>query len=67
LAGPIHTSINTGSHQTVILNCMNRRGKPIACRVTCSPLHDTGSTIRGVLLFMQEEQRKDEAAASATP
>ena len=65
LAGPIHTAINAGSHQTVTLNSVNRRGKPIACRVTCSPLRD-GKAIHGVLLFMQEEQRKDEAATSAT-
>ena len=66
LAGPIHTALNTGSHQTVTLKSVNRRGKPIVCRVTCSPLRGTGSTIHGVLLFMEEEQRKDEAAATAT-
>jgi two-component system, chemotaxis family, CheB/CheR fusion protein len=66
LAGPIHTCINTGTHQTATLNCVNRRGKPIACRVTCSPLRDGKSTIHGVLLFMEEEQRKDNAAATAT-
>jgi two-component system, chemotaxis family, CheB/CheR fusion protein len=65
LAGPIHTAINAGSHQTVTVNCVNRRGKPIACRVTCSPLRDGKSTIHGVLLFMEEEQRKDDAATSA--
>ncbi|HKN87683.1 MAG TPA: CheR family methyltransferase [Nitrospiraceae bacterium] len=64
LAGPIHTSINTGNHQTVTLNCVNRRGKPIVCRVTCSPLRDADSRIHGVLLFMEEEQRKDDAATT---
>ena len=66
LAGPIHTSLNTGSHQTVTLNSVNRRGKPILCRVTCSPLRDGKSTVHGVLLFMEEEQRNDDAAATAT-
>ena len=67
LAGPIHACLNTGSHQTVTLNSVNRRGKPIVCRVTCSPLRDEPSTIHGVLLFMeeQEQQGKDDAATSA--
>jgi len=65
LAGPIHTAINTGTHQTITVNCVNRRGKPIACRVTCSPLRDGKLTIHGVLLFMEEEQRKDDAASPA--
>ena len=65
LAGPIHTAVNTGTHQTITVNCVNRRGKSIACRVTCSPLRDGKSTIHGVLLFMEEEQRKDDAASPA--
>jgi two-component system, chemotaxis family, CheB/CheR fusion protein len=62
LVEPIRTSMTTGRHQTVTLNCINRRGKPIVCRVTCSPLHDGGSSIHGVLLFMEEEKIQDTSA-----
>ena len=61
LVDPIQTAMSTGKHQTIILNCINRRGKPIVCRVTCSPLRDSGSTIHGVLLFMEEEKSQDKS------
>jgi two-component system, chemotaxis family, CheB/CheR fusion protein len=59
LVDPIRMSMSTGRHQTATLNCINRRGKPIVCRVTCSPLHDGGATIHGALLFMEEEKTQD--------
>ena len=62
LINPIRSAMSTGSHQTTTLNCINRRGKPIVCRVTCSPLHDGGSNVRGVLLFMEEEKSQDTSA-----
>jgi two-component system CheB/CheR fusion protein len=65
LVDPIRTAMSTGSHQTATLNCINRRGKPIVCRVTCSPLRDGGSEIRGVLLFMEEDKSQDNPAPPA--
>ena len=42
--------------QKVILEAINRRGKSIQCRVTCTPF-DGGTTERqGVVLMMEEEQ-----------
>ena len=62
LVDPIRTALSTGAHQMTILNCINRRGKPIVCRVTCSPLHDAGSNVHGVLLFMEEEKSQGPSA-----
>ena len=64
LVDPIRTSMSTGKHQTITLNCINRRGKPIVCRVTCSPLCDNESHIHGVLLFMEEEKTQDKSPAN---
>lgn len=58
LMDPIRTSMATGKHQTTTLRCINRRGKPIACRVTCSPLRGNGQ-VHGVLLFMEEDKGED--------
>lgn len=65
LVESIQTAISTGTHQTSTLNCINRRGKPIVCRVTCSPLRDSESMIHGILLFMEEEKTQDGSAASS--
>jgi two-component system, chemotaxis family, CheB/CheR fusion protein len=64
LVEPIRTSMSTGRHQTTTLNCINRRGKPIVCHVTCSPLRDGDSNVHGVLLFMEEEKSRDNPASS---
>ena len=66
LVDPIRTSMSTGTHQTATLDCINRRGKPIICRVTCSPLRDGGSHVHGVLLFMEEEKVQDTPAPPAS-
>lgn len=38
----------------MILNAINRRGKAIQCRVTCTPLIDQQQTIQGAILLMEE-------------
>jgi two-component system CheB/CheR fusion protein len=38
----------------VVLDAVNRRGKKIKCRVTCSPLVTGGKKREGVILMMEE-------------
>jgi two-component system, chemotaxis family, CheB/CheR fusion protein len=40
-------------HQVVVLDAINRRGKAIHCRVTCTPLRQ-GNELQGVILLMDE-------------
>jgi two-component system CheB/CheR fusion protein len=41
--------------ETVSLDAINRRGKPIVCDVTCTPMRRAnGTEIRGVILVMEE-------------
>jgi len=39
----------------VVLDAINRRGKPIRCRVHCTPLISSGGRREGVILMMEEE------------
>jgi two-component system CheB/CheR fusion protein len=38
----------------VLLNAINRRGRSIQCRVTCTPLVDIDRDVQGVILLMEE-------------
>jgi two-component system CheB/CheR fusion protein len=40
--------------QQVVLETVNRRGRNIQCRVTCTPLIGAEKTIQGVILLMEE-------------
>ena len=40
--------------QEVVLDAVNRRGKKIKCRITCSPLISFGKKREGVILSMEE-------------
>jgi two-component system CheB/CheR fusion protein len=40
--------------QEVVLDAVNRRGKKIKCRVTCSPLVAGSKQREGVILMMEE-------------
>jgi two-component system CheB/CheR fusion protein len=42
--------------QEIILNANNRRGKAIECKVSCKPLLGKEGEVRGVLLFMEEQE-----------
>jgi two-component system CheB/CheR fusion protein len=45
--------LSDGASQAVTLDAVNRRGKPIRCEVTCTPL--TGSEgLRGAILVMED-------------
>ena len=40
--------------EQVVLDAVNRRGKPIRCMVTCTPLMGSQNDVRGVILLMEE-------------
>ena len=52
---------DNGSHSTVV-QATNRRGRPIRCRVTCSPLVGTDKVVRGTIVVMVEESDLSPAA-----
>jgi two-component system CheB/CheR fusion protein len=43
-----------GGHQETILEAVNRRGKPIKCRIVCSPLMAGPNKREGMILLMDE-------------
>ncbi len=50
----------TSPFQEVLVRARNRRGKPIQCHVTCTPLHGTAGSTEGVILLMEEGAPKQE-------
>jgi two-component system, chemotaxis family, CheB/CheR fusion protein len=42
-----------GQPSETVLNATNRRGKPLRCKVICTPLQESGA-MRGAILFMEE-------------
>jgi two-component system CheB/CheR fusion protein len=49
-----------GDRHEAVLDATNRRGKPIQCRVSCTPLMDSGKERQGVILLMKDV--KDEGS-----
>jgi two-component system, chemotaxis family, CheB/CheR fusion protein len=55
LKGPVRDCIDTGErHQELMVEAVNRRGRPIKCRVTCAPFVSGGPEVRGAVLLMEE-------------
>ncbi len=55
LRSPIRDCLNSElEYQEVLLEAINRRGKAIFCKVTCTPLVNPSHQIRGVILLMEE-------------
>ncbi len=55
LTHPIRACLADTSQQERVVNALNRRGKALAVRVTCSRLFGNGKTgIAGVILTMKE-------------
>lgn len=52
------SGLSTGAIE-VMLNAINRRGRVIHCRVTCTPLIGVDSEIQGVILLMEERSEVD--------
>jgi two-component system, chemotaxis family, CheB/CheR fusion protein len=50
-----------GSRSTLV-QAVNRRGRTVTCRVTCSPLLDSDKTLRGVIVVVLEEPGPQPAA-----
>jgi two-component system CheB/CheR fusion protein len=46
------------------IEAVNRRGKPIRCRINCAPLVGTGGETRGVILLMEEPDGVNNQAKS---
>ena len=43
-----------GGRQVLTLDSVNRRGKPIQCEVTCTPLRGPNGDVRGAIVLMEE-------------
>jgi two-component system CheB/CheR fusion protein len=54
LRQPIKDCLAGDGGAGVAIEAINRRGKPIRCRVTCTPLFGPGKEARGVILLMEE-------------
>jgi two-component system CheB/CheR fusion protein len=50
----IRPCLTDSDHQQVVLDAVNRRGRKIRCRVTCTPLVAVGKKRDGVILLMEE-------------
>ena len=52
--------------EVTVLDAINRRGKPVVCEVTCSPLRRSGSAeVRGVIVVMEEAGARSMAAGAS--
>ncbi|HEV2149257.1 MAG TPA: CheR family methyltransferase [Longimicrobiaceae bacterium] len=55
LKAPIRACLEERSEfQEVVLDAVNRRGRPIRCRITCVPLAGPEAEARGVVVLMEE-------------
>jgi two-component system CheB/CheR fusion protein len=54
LSKPIRACLAGEGSAEATVDAVNRRGKPIRCQVTCTPLDGTGKEPRGVILLMEE-------------
>jgi two-component system, chemotaxis family, CheB/CheR fusion protein len=51
-------SDSAGVSAEVVLDAINRRGRNIRCRVTCTPLVSEQENVQGVILLMEESPHK---------
>ena len=55
LRNPVRSVLSRRSeYEEIVLEAINRRGRALQCRVTCTPLIDMGEAIQGVILLMEE-------------
>jgi two-component system CheB/CheR fusion protein len=55
LRAPIRACLHDGAdYKEVVLDAINRRGKPVRCRVICTPLLSPGKRREGVIMMMDE-------------
>jgi two-component system CheB/CheR fusion protein len=56
----IRACLSDGANfQEVSMNATNRRGKPVQCHVTCTPLMSKGGENRGVILLMDDAPKSN--------
>ena len=67
LAKPIRACLSGESEsETVSLEAINRRGKPITCEVTCTPMRRANSEeVRGVIVLMEENGSRSSKPAGS--
>jgi two-component system CheB/CheR fusion protein len=59
LRGAIRPCLNgDADHNETVLDAINRRGKSIRCRVTCTPLMSAGKQRQGVIILMEQEEMR---------
>jgi two-component system, chemotaxis family, CheB/CheR fusion protein len=63
LRGPIQSVLRYGSGHEVVLDAINRRGRPVRCQVVCTPLGDSRPS-DGVILLIDELRTGDGAAGA---
>jgi two-component system, chemotaxis family, CheB/CheR fusion protein len=64
LAQPIRDCLDSGPNgAAVLLDGVNRRGRPIRCKVTCTRLGEGPGPADGVILLMEEAPATTEASA----
>jgi two-component system CheB/CheR fusion protein len=52
--------LGESERETLTIEAINRRGKPITCEVTCTPMwRASGDEVRGVILVMEESGARD--------
>ncbi len=51
---------NSLEYYEVMLPAVNRRGKAIKCKVTCTPLISNSPEIQGVILLMEEQESEED-------
>jgi hypothetical protein len=56
-------SAEDGSRTTMV-DATNRRGRPVRCRVTCSPLAGSDKSVRGVIVVVEPQPEGQPAAES---
>ena len=55
LRAPIRACLHDGAdYKEVVLDAINRRGKPVRCRVICTPLLSPAKRREGVIMMMDE-------------
>ena len=55
LRAPIRACLQDGAdYKELVLDAVNRRGKSMRCRVTCTPLLSPGKRREGVIMMMDE-------------
>jgi two-component system CheB/CheR fusion protein len=56
LRQPIRNCLNQESQvEEVLLSAINRRGRAIDCKITCTPLFGANQEIRGTILIMEQQ------------